>query len=392
MSHTVTESVLLACQRAQFSLPPDLHYLNCAYMSPLSKRVEDAGMAGMRRKRVPAGITPDDFFNGPSRVRTLFAGLLGVEEPQRISIVPSVSYGISTVARNTPLSSGQQVVTLVDQFPSHVYPWRRVCGESGADLRVVDPGESGPDRATRWNTALLEAIDARTAVVAIPNVHWTDGTVFDLEAVGRRARDVGAALVIDGTQSIGAMAFDVGRIQPDAVVCAGYKWLGGPYSIGAAYFGPRYDDGTPLEEGWLPRQGSEDFNRLVDYRDQYRPGAARYDVGEVSNFILIPMFVAALEQLADWGVAQVAPYCRRLTAQLIVDLEQAGFLVTEERWRSGHMFGFRVPEGYDQQELRERLEAVKVSVALRGNAIRVAPYLYNDDGDIEALRYALELP
>jgi selenocysteine lyase/cysteine desulfurase len=90
-------------------------------------------------------------------------------------------------------------------------------------------------------------------------------------------------------------------------------------------------------------------------------------------------------------VDNVASYCRQLSAQLIVDLLEAGFSVTDERWRCGHMFGFRVPAGYDQAALRERLGAEKVSVALRGNAIRVAPHLYNDQDDVDALRSALDL-
>ena len=64
---------------------------------------------------------------------------------------------------------------------------------------------------------MLEAIDARTAIVALGHVHWTDGTQFDLEAIGARAREVGAALVVDGTQSVGAMPFDVAR---DPARCA----------------------------------------------------------------------------------------------------------------------------------------------------------------------------
>jgi len=124
-------------------------------------------------------------------------------------------------------------------------------------------------------------------------VHWTDGTRFDLVAIGRAARRVGAAFVVDGTQSVGALPFDVREIQPDALVCAGYKWLLGPYAMGAAYFGPRYDAGDPIEENWITRRGSDDFQRLVAYQDEYAPGAIRYDVGERSNFILLPMFIAA---------------------------------------------------------------------------------------------------
>ena len=170
---------MISCKRDLYSLPRDQHYLNCAYMSPLSKRVEAAGLAGIRRKAAPADITPDDFFKGPDAVRRLFAELIGVSDPERIAIVPSVSYGISTFARNTMVSQGQNVVTLLDQFPSHVYPWRRLCRETGAELKVVIPASPGSGRAESWNSALLEAIDADTAVVAVPNVHWTDGTRFD---------------------------------------------------------------------------------------------------------------------------------------------------------------------------------------------------------------------
>ena len=167
-------------------------------------------------------------------------------------------------------------------------------------------------------------------MVALPHVHWTDGVRLDLEAIGRRAREVGAALVVDGTQSVGAMPFNVTSIQPDAVICAAYKWLTGPYSIGLAYYGQRYDDGVPSEETWIGRLGSEDFRRLVDYEDAYRPGAARYDVGECSNFVLIPMLIAAA--LRDEGDESDArqkgrdqeqhdrrrgtPYCREVAASL----------------------------------------------------------------------------
>ncbi len=382
---------MLSCQRDLFALPAESHYLNCAYMSPLSRRVEAAGVAGIRRKLVPSDITPQDFFAGPDAVRRLFAGIVGASAPERIAVIPSVSYGMAVVERNTAVRPGQNVVTLLDQFPSNVYPWRRLCGGGHAILRSVAPPTTGPGMAEAWNGAILDAIDDATALVAVPHVHWTDGTRFDLDGISARARRVGATFVVDGTQSVGALPFDVQNIQPDALVCAGYKWLGGPYSIGAAYFGPRFDGGLPVEDGWLARVGSEDFARLVDYQDELRPAARRYDVGEVSNFILTSMFVAALEQLLEWGVENITPYCCRLTGDLIADLEAAGFGVIDEKWRSGHMFGFRVPRGFDMPAFRERLVSHRVSVALRGDAIRVSPYLYNDESDVAALRAALQL-
>ena len=217
----------LECQKDAFSLPAGSHYLNCAYMSPLPRIVEEAGSRGMLRKRNPALLEPDDFFRESQEVRTLFSGLINAPDPNSIAILPSVSYGVGVAARNTPIESGQNIVLLHEQFPGNVYAWRRLAAETGAEIRMVGPGE-GPHRGRDWNDRIQESIDARTGVVALAPVHWTDGTAFDLEAIGARAREVGAALVVDGTQSVGALPIDVQALRPDALIVASYKWLLGP--------------------------------------------------------------------------------------------------------------------------------------------------------------------
>src|SRR5919106_6007286 len=221
---------MLECQKHQFSLPEGTHYLNCAYMGPLSRRVQQAGIEGIRRKAAPASISARDFFEESDVVRRRFAALIGAADPERVAIQPAVSYGIATVARNTTCERGQNIVIAGEQFPSNVYAWRRLCRSAGLDLRTVGPPAS-ESRGQEWNAALLDAIDGDTAVVALPQVHWTDGTRFDLENIGERARRHGAAFVVDASQSVGAYPFDLRRIVADAVVCAAYKWLLGPYSL-----------------------------------------------------------------------------------------------------------------------------------------------------------------
>jgi selenocysteine lyase/cysteine desulfurase len=379
----------LTCQREAFSLPDDDHYLNCAYFSPLPKATEEAGVAGILQKRTPMRVHPPDFFTDSDRARDLFARLVGAPDPNRIAIMPSASYGVAVAARNIPVARGQNIVLLHEQFPGNVYAWRRKAEETGAQIRTVAPPD-GACRGSAWNESLLEAIDGDTAVVTVPHVHWTDGTVFDLVAVGARAREVGAALVVDGTQSVGAMPFDVEEIRPDALIVAGYKWLLGPYSIGAAYFGPRFDDGVPLEETWIGRERSDDFQNLVDYESTYQPGALRYDVGERSNFILVPMLVASLGLVLDWTPAGVRDYCRRLSETLIREAVAIGFSLEEDKWRGAHLFGLRMPEGLELTALKAELEARKIFVSLRGSALRVSPHLYNDEDDVGALIDALK--
>ena len=371
--------------RALFTLPPGLHYLNCAYMAPASKRVADAGRRAIDRIRVPSRLETGDFFEPAARVRGLFARLVDASDPNRVAIVPSVSYAMATVARNTPLAAGRTVIVVEEQFPSAVYTWRRACRESGATLRTVAAPDTAGSRGEAWNGALLDAIDDRTAAVVLPPLHWTDGLRFDLDAIGERARAAGARLVVDGTQSVGAQPFDVARTRPDALICAGYKWLTGPYAIGLAWYGPAFDDGAPLEENWITRNGSDRFNELVNYRDDYQPGAVRYDVGERSNFVLLPMLEAALEQVLEWGPETVAAHTCELTAAAVPRPRDLGCRLDEDRWRAGHLFGVRLPAGVDIPQLGRDLRAGQVSVSLRGGAIRIAPHLYNDAADFDAL-------
>jgi selenocysteine lyase/cysteine desulfurase len=314
--------------------------------------VEEAGLRGLLQKRDPSSITPEDFFRESDEVRALFSELVNAPDPSRIAILPSVSYGVGVAARNTTLRAGQNIVLLEEQFPGNVYAWRRLALERGAEVRMVGPGGERT-RGRIWNQRILEAIDEATGVVALAPVHWTDGTRFDLEAIGARAREVGAAFVVDGTQSVGALPFDVQELKPDALICAGYKWLLGPYSIGVGYFGPRYL------------------------------------VGERSNFILVPMLAAALKLTLDWRPERIQEYTRALVLGLLSEAEELGYALEEESWRVHHIFGIRMPPGVDLAAMKQALAREGVSASLRGSALRVSPHLYNDDADVEALSRVL---
>lgn len=381
---------MLTCQKNLFSLPERLHYLNCAFMAPMARSVEEAGIAGIRRRRDPSSVQIEDFFEACNRLRALFGQLIHAPADS-VAIIPSASYGVATIAANLPVEQGDNIVTLDEQFPSNVYSWRRKAAEAGATLKTVGPGEGVCDRAARWNERILEAIDGRTAIVAMPHIHWTDGTLFDLETIAQRAREAGAALIVDGTQSVGALPFDVERIRPDAVICAGYKWLLGPYSLGLACYAERWHAGRPLEENWITRENSEKFSAIIDYQDQYHPGAIRFDMGERSNFVLVPMLAAALKIVLDLTPAAIQEYCRNLTRPLARCAEELGFLIEPPEGRAHHLFGLRSKDalGMAPDRLRDSLRQRGITVSVRGSAVRISPHAYNDEQDVQALIEAL---
>ena len=375
---------VLPCQRGHFSLPDDFHYLNCAYMGPLPLAAERAGIVGLRAKRFPQAIAPQDFFRPVDEVRERFARLIGAPDPNRIATVPSVSYAVSTITRNTYPPGGSNIVIVHEQFPGNVYPWRRLVGEKGGDLRVVTPPRDG-GRGARWSERILDRIDTATVAVAMGTVHWTDGTRFDLAAIRERTREVGAALILDGTQTVGAAPIDVVALDPDALIVAGYKWLLGPYSLSLAWFGDRYLDGIPLEETWIARRGSENFAGLVEYVDDYQPGALRFEVGQRSNFALVPALSASLELILEWRPERIAAYCSALMDGAFERLRALGLRVEEARWRSPHLFGLGLPPGADLERLKASLARHRVGVSFRGSSVRVSPNVYNTKDDVEAL-------
>ena len=372
----------LSSQRHLFEIPDEIAYLNCAYMSPLLRAAREAGQAAVARKSRPWEIVPTDFFDEAEVGRSLFAELIGADA-DGIAIVPSASYGLGVAALNLPLRAGQRVVLLEDQFPSNVYPWQDLARRCGATV-VTTPRPRDLD----WTGALLDRIDERTAIVATPHCHWTDGSLVDLARIGERARDVGAALVVDVTQSAGAYPLDLARVQPDFLASAAYKWLLGPYSTGFLYVAPRHRDGRPLESNWIGRAGSDNFAALVNYADAYQPGARRFDMGERSNFALLPMVITALRQLLEWGVDAIQSTLGELTGQIEREARRLGLEPVPARRRADHLLGIRAPNPLPP-DLTARLAAQQVHVSVRGQSIRVSPHVYNTESDIRRFVAAL---
>ncbi len=381
---------MLTNQRHLFDLPEDGAYLNCAYMAPQLHSLTTLGHNLIGLKSNPMQIKREHFFEPVRRAKAAFAQLVHIDDPQRVAIIPSVSYGMANAAFNAGLQAGDEIVLTSEQFPSNYYIWERVAQEQGAKLRVVRAPNSPDDYTKRWNAAILRAINPKTRVVTLGHVHWADGTLFELEAIGAMARQHNALLIIDGTQSVGALPFDVKRIQPDALIVASYKWLFGPYAIGLAYYGPAFDQGKPIEENWINRLHAEDFRNLVNYQNVYQPGAARYSVGEQSNFIRIPMMTRALEQLLEWGVENIQQYCQAIASEAYEQMEALGCQVEPADRRAHHLVGVRLGTDLDLDALPGVLQERQVYVSLRGNAVRVAPHVYNSADDFQQLVAAFE--
>jgi selenocysteine lyase/cysteine desulfurase len=281
------------------------------------------------------------------------------------------------------LATGQRIVVLAEQFPSNVYSWYELAASRGGEVCTVARPADGD-----WTSAVEQVIDDRTAVVAVETCHWTDGGLLDLVRIGERTRYAGATFIVDGTQSIGAMPFDIAQVRPDFLITAVYKWMLAPYGAAMMWCAEHHREGRPLERSWITRRGSGDFAHLVDYTRDLRPGARRYDVGETADFAKIAAIRAALEQTLSWGVAEIGAYADGLTSLVAERVTDLGLTVAPPHLRAPHLMGIHLG-GADPEAVAEAMAAAKVFISVRGNAMRVAPHVYNDERDVERLIEAL---
>jgi selenocysteine lyase/cysteine desulfurase len=376
---------ILPSQRSLFDIPEHVAYFNCAYNSPQLNESRRRLLEGVESKSRPWELMADDFFVHAELIRKQAATIFG-GDADGYAIVPAASYALSTAARAVEplLRPGERILVMAEEFPSNYLPWQRAAGMAGAAMQAVPTPDNGD-----WTAAILARIEPGVRVVAVSSCHWTNGARLDLEAIGRACREVDALFAVDATQSLGAMEFAMDAVQPDFLVAAGYKWLFSPYGFALMYVSPRWREARPLEESWLARANAEDFTALVNYSDAYMPGARRFDMGEKCTPTILPGALAGLEQIALWGVDNIAETLSAINRRIADQLQALGFTLPAPAQRCPHLFGALLPEGYNGN-LVQALKARDIYISQRGNALRFAPHLHVSEQDVERLLQALE--
>lgn len=374
--------VRLPVQRDAFEVPDEVCYLNTAYMAPQLRQVRSAGKNAVDWRSRPWEIKASDFFDNVEMARGAFAQLIETTA-ECIALVPAASYGIATAAQALPLARGDAILLLEGEYPSNFYVWQRLAAETGGRLIRVERPANGD-----WTRAVLDRLDGSVRIASLPHCYWVDGSCLDLVAIGAACRAAGAALVLDMTQSCGAMPIDIQAIDPDFAVAAGYKWLLCPYGSGFLYVAPRHHDGRPLEESWAGRIGAENFSQLVPYKDQYQPGARRYDVGEKSNFTAVAQSLAALEQLSAWTVPSLAETLRLAIEELAERCGRIGLPPLSPPIQAPHIIGFRLPPDAPD-DLAGLMAADGVHLSVRGDWLRLSPHLHVHEPDLDRFETSL---
>jgi selenocysteine lyase/cysteine desulfurase len=126
----------LGSQRHLFEVPEDVAYFNTTNMSPLLRAVREAGESGVARRMAP-WLAAADWFGDVERLRRDYAGILCTG--CGVALIRATSYGLAVAARNVPVpvTPGDQIVVLADEYPANYYTWRRFCLRTGSELVVA---------------------------------------------------------------------------------------------------------------------------------------------------------------------------------------------------------------------------------------------------------------
>ncbi len=371
---------MLASQRALFEMPRHICYLNSASYSPLPLRTLEAGRAAVGRKGAPWRIDAAFAQQQHERARTAAARLIGAD-PDDIALIPSISYGVASAAKVLTIGRGTRVIVLQDDHSSPVLEWRTRAEAQGFAVETVNRPDNGD-----WTSAVLAAIERPGAppvsLASISSVHWSDGGLIEIEKVGAVLRRQEAAFLVDATQSVGVLALNVTRLDPDFVIFPTYKWLLGPYGRAFLYVAKRHQQGIPLEQTSGGRRNVRSENEVYFKDLGYVPDARRFDMGERDHFISLEMASIGMEMMAEWGAEAIAQRLLMLTERIAEGVRGFGVGVPEPHVRAPHILSLNFADGIPNG-LIEELASEDIYVAARLGRMRVSPHVFNDEDDAD---------
>ena len=367
---------MTATDRPLFAVPPGTVYLDSAAQGPRLHAVLAAGHAALDASIAPWRLGSAQWREAIERVRTLAARCLD-GDAEGVALVPSAAFGLAIAARNLPLSRGDVVAVLDGQFPSNLLCWQQRCAETDAHLHGIERGGDG------WTGAVLEALDRLPAirVLTLPHAYWHDGALLDLDAISARCQQGDVSLVLDLSQSLGALPVDLARWKPDFVVSVGHKWMLGPTGLAYLWAAPHWRaHGVSIEQHWTAR-AVDDWRFPVDAATPWRDGARRFDAGGITDPLRLSMAEAALGQLHDWGLASLPERLGARTRALDAALRDAGLEACVADGHAPHFTGVRVP-AERMDAVGAALDAAGIVCTRRHGLLRVAPHLHVDEADM----------
>jgi cysteine desulfurase/selenocysteine lyase len=360
----------------------DVTYLNLASQSPIPKVAYRAVQAALEWKKFPHRIPDSAYFEGPNRIRASIAKLIA-GKPEEIALTTGASTGMAAVAYGLSWKPGDEILTATAEFPLQYATWKPMEAREGVQLKIVAPRD-------RFVSAddFIAAMTPRTRLVSVSLVRFDNGALLDAARVAAACHAQGALLLLDVSQCCGALPMTVAQLGADFLVCAGYKWLLGPYGTG--FFWAKSEHIARMRPGpfyFMAMEGAENFSALSNENPKPARSARRWDVAETANYFNLAAIDASIEFVLRAGPETVAAHNRNLIEFMYERLPKDRCIPTSplDAAQRGPYGCFAARTAEKTAALYAQLRKENVIVSLREGNIRVSPYLYNTERDIDRL-------
>jgi cysteine desulfurase / selenocysteine lyase len=362
--------------RGEFPALAEWTYLNTATFGQMPRRAAEAIERHFARRDELACTDFMGWFNDCDRIRARIAEFIHCEAAD-IAFIHNASAGLSLLLGGLDWKTGDQILTLEDEFPNHYYypSHLRGCG-----VEFVE---------TAWE-GFYDSLTPRTRLVAISTVNYATGFRPPLAEISEELRRRGICLYLDGTQSLGALQFDVSRTRPDLFAVDAYKWLLSPNGAGFMYVSPELRERlAPAVIGWRSHKDWRNHENLHHGAPQFATEAEKYE-GGMLPFALLYAMDAVIEMMQAIGPERIERRVMELAGKTRDVLRGAGAVLLADS--SPHYDSQIVTARFAGREapaIARELQAHKVLVAARHGNLRVSPHFYNDEADLARLERAI---
>ncbi len=366
--------------RGHFPIFESKTYLNTCSLAALSRQSKESVEHFLRLwQEMGASAWYTLWMGEIERLRTSVATLLGCGTHE-IALMPNVSTALSAVASSLDYSQRNRVVCSELDFPTVPYQWHSRARD-GVEVRLA----GSTDGMGVPESAYAELLDEQTAVLATSHVLFTTGWAQDLAALGRLAHDAGALFAVDAYQSAGILPLPVRELGIDILFTGGLKWLLG--GAGIAYLYVReglLEQLDPRATGWFAVEDQFSFSTQAR---TLRTDARRLEGGTPSPAAIYAAR-AGIDLVLEYGVEELGGRTLGLIGFLIAEAERRGLDIRVPA--DGRRSGIAILPHPDPQQMVTELAGRRIIVDARPTGVRVSPYAYNTEEDIELLLDVLQ--
>jgi cysteine desulfurase / selenocysteine lyase len=378
--------------RSDFPLTKKYVYLANAAISPIPIPVYGAISKFYQGLVNHGGTMWNKWVSKMEETRDLYCKFIGAESEDEIAFTHSTSEGMNVIAHM--LSNKGIVISNKLEFPSSNLPWLnqdsnniKFVGSSDSNRIPIEDIEMAINKFDNHNNKKVKTI-------ITSHVQFSTGFRQDLKELGKLTHRRGLHLVVNATQSLGALSFNARDFNIDFMVSNGHKWMLSSFGIGGIYIKRKYlkhkEYSNPSffsQSGQKQKQNFDNNTKLI-----MSDTATRFELG-TPHFQNIIALNAAIRYMLKLGTKEIEKRILALTDYLIDRLLNMDLKILSPIENKKERSGIVIFKPFNMKPIKivaELERKNRIVVSARGKGIRVSPHFYNNEADIDKLILALE--